>query len=177
MGRAERELDPLSGPVQRFAYDLRLLRIQAGSPSYRELSRHARYAPSVLSRAASGRELPSRNVTLAYVTACGGDTEAWRERWMALAAAQRGTHSAGRPAVAGGDDSDTSEPAEAAGQAPETAGSAGSAAQPSGSRLAKSPHMSAAPPTISTPPSAGTWWCSFTPTFSSWTARACALPG
>jgi hypothetical protein len=50
-----------------------------------------------LSRAASGRELPSLNVTLAYVTACGGDVEAWRNRWTALAATLRGPHNAGRP--------------------------------------------------------------------------------
>jgi len=95
MGRTERELDPSSGPVQRFAYDLRLLRIEAGSPSYRELSQRAQYAPSVLSRAASGRDLPSLNVTLAYVAACDGDIEAWRERWTALTAGQRGADTAG----------------------------------------------------------------------------------
>jgi hypothetical protein len=99
MGRTERELDPRSGPVQHFAYDLRLLRTEAGSPSYRQLSRRAQYAPSVLSRAASGRELPSLNVTLAYVAACGGDAEAWRNRWTALAAIERGPAGAGRPAA------------------------------------------------------------------------------
>jgi len=97
MGRTERALDPQSGPVQQFAYDLRLLRTEAGSPSYRQLSRRAQYAPSVLSRAASGRELPSLNVTLAYVTACGGDVEAWRRRWTTLAATERGPYGAGRP--------------------------------------------------------------------------------
>lgn len=85
MGRPERPLDPESGPLQRFAYDLRRLRLDAGSPSYRELARKTQYSTSVLSRAASGRELPSLAVALAYASACGGDTKHWQARWEALA--------------------------------------------------------------------------------------------
>lgn len=86
MGRSERALDPSAGLVQEFAFDLRMLRRAAGLPTYRELGHRAQYAPSVLSRAADGRELPSLNVTLAYVTACGGDRDAWEARWRTLAA-------------------------------------------------------------------------------------------
>lgn len=85
MGRPERPLDPESGPLHRFACDLRQLRLDAGSPRYRELARETQYSTSVLSRAASGRELPSLAVTLAYVGACGGDTKDWQARWEALA--------------------------------------------------------------------------------------------
>ncbi|HEY3481989.1 MAG TPA: XRE family transcriptional regulator, partial [Streptomyces sp.] len=56
---------------------------KAGNPSYRELARTALFAPSVLSSAASGNRLPSLQVTLAFVAACGGDDEAWRQRWHA----------------------------------------------------------------------------------------------
>ncbi len=89
MGRPERALDPGNGPVEQFANDLRQLRKDAGSPSYRELADKARYSASVLSRAASGRELPSLPVTLAYVGACGGDAEQWTARWHALQAGQQ----------------------------------------------------------------------------------------
>lgn len=85
MGRPERAVDPESGPVQHFAYDLRRLRLDAGSPSYRELARDTHYSASALSRAASGRELPSLAVTMAYVGACGGKTAQWQARWQSLA--------------------------------------------------------------------------------------------
>lgn len=85
MGRPEKALDPEAGPLQRFAGDLRRLRRDAGSPTYRELSHKTQYSTSVLSRAASGRDLPSLAVTLAYARACGGDASYWRNRWQALA--------------------------------------------------------------------------------------------
>jgi Protein of unknown function (DUF2690)/Helix-turn-helix domain len=86
MGRPERSLDVGSGPVAKFAWDLRALRKAAGSPSYRNLAGRANYSATVLSRAASGRELASLPVVLAYVKACGGDCDDWRERWLKLAA-------------------------------------------------------------------------------------------
>ncbi|GGU32925.1 nSTAND1 domain-containing NTPase [Lentzea flava] len=67
-----------------FAADLRRLREKAGRPTYRELSRQAHYSVTVLSDAASGRKLPTLAVTLAYVEACGGDAEEWRQRWHEL---------------------------------------------------------------------------------------------
>ncbi|MBV7698450.1 helix-turn-helix transcriptional regulator [Streptomyces sp. TRM70350] len=83
MGRRENELDPDEGPVQRLAHELRLLREKAGSPSYRELARRAGYSGPTLSEAAAGRRLPSLSVTLAYVSACGGDQAEWTQRWRA----------------------------------------------------------------------------------------------
>ena len=85
MGR--REAPVPDGPLREFALGLRELRVGApGSPTYRELSRRAHYTASVLSVAAAGNRLPSWDVTSAFVTACGGDVEEWRERWTALRA-------------------------------------------------------------------------------------------
>ncbi|MFF5518787.1 nSTAND1 domain-containing NTPase [Streptomyces coeruleorubidus] len=80
-GRAEGELDPEAGPVQRFAAGLRALREAAGRPTYREMARRARYGVTTLSQAAAGKQLPTRAVTLAYVKACGGDLAEWERRW------------------------------------------------------------------------------------------------
>jgi transcriptional regulator with XRE-family HTH domain len=80
MGRRERFLDPHTGPVQRFASELRELRESAGRPNYRQLASRAHYSVTALSQAASGSALPSLAVTLAYVRVCGGDEQAWRER-------------------------------------------------------------------------------------------------
>ncbi|WP_049564506.1 hypothetical protein [Streptomyces sp. SBT349] len=88
MGRPERALDPEAGPVERFAFDLRQLRVAAGKVSYRALSRRAHFSVTALSEAAAGHRLPSLEVTLAYVRACGGDVTDWEERWRKLAAAQ-----------------------------------------------------------------------------------------
>jgi hypothetical protein len=85
MARPERALDPATGPLEHFACELRQLRQEAGPLSYRDLARTTRYSASALSRAASGRELPSLAVTLAYVRACGGDEAAWEARWRSLA--------------------------------------------------------------------------------------------
>ncbi|MFJ8466630.1 nSTAND1 domain-containing NTPase [Streptomyces swartbergensis] len=80
-GRAEGELDPDAGPVQRFAAGLRALREGAGRPTYREMARRAGYGVTTLSQAAAGKQLPTRAVTLAYVKACGGDLAEWERRW------------------------------------------------------------------------------------------------
>jgi WD40 repeat protein len=72
--------------VQRFAFELRKLRTEAGSPGYRELARRAHYSTTTLAQAARGESLPSLAVTLAYVRACGGDATEWEERWHATAA-------------------------------------------------------------------------------------------
>lgn len=81
MGRSEKPLDPAGGPVQRFAQALRLLRQEAGGPTYRDMAREVEYSAAALSRAASGDTLPSLAVALAYVTACGADPAGWEERW------------------------------------------------------------------------------------------------
>ncbi|MFC5833752.1 WD40 repeat domain-containing protein [Nonomuraea insulae] len=78
-------MDPQDGPVQSLAWELRRLREQAGSPSYRRLSQRAHFSASTLAEAAKGERLPSLAVTLAYVTACGGDPAEWEARWRAAA--------------------------------------------------------------------------------------------
>jgi hypothetical protein len=89
MGRPERPLDASSGPIPALAHDLRMLRHRAGNPSYRELARKALFSPSVLSSAADGRRLPTLAVTLAFVSACGGDLVAWERRWREIAEQSR----------------------------------------------------------------------------------------
>ncbi|MFD0265142.1 hypothetical protein ACFVGY_00895 [Streptomyces sp. NPDC127106] len=86
MARKERPLEGDDGPLLRFAAALRRLRHEAGSPPYRRLAARAHYSVATLSEAAAGRRLPSLDVTLAYVRACGGDTGEWERRWHACAA-------------------------------------------------------------------------------------------
>ncbi|MGA5566625.1 hypothetical protein ACPCUV_36410 [Streptomyces platensis] len=81
MGRPENPIDPQDGPVQRFAYELRKLRDEAGAPAYRAMSQRAGFSAATLSQAAAGERLPTLPVVLAYVRACGGDEEEWRRRW------------------------------------------------------------------------------------------------
>jgi hypothetical protein len=89
MGRPERPIDPDAGPVAEFASELRKLRDKAGRPSYRELSRQARFSVTVLSEAAGGRSLPTLAVVRGYVRACGGDECEWEERWRRAALQRR----------------------------------------------------------------------------------------
>ncbi|GAA4340038.1 hypothetical protein GCM10023086_75360 [Streptomyces venetus] len=81
MGRPEADLDPERGPVQRFAFELRKLRQDAGGITYRQMARQVEISVSTLSRAANGEQLPSLQVALAYVRACGGEEQAWERRW------------------------------------------------------------------------------------------------
>lgn len=94
MGRSEQPVP--DGPLKEFAEGLRALR-HGEKLTYRQLSQRARYSYSVLSTAASGRELPTLDVTLAYVRACKGDATAWEERWKSAAAALRHTGQDPRP--------------------------------------------------------------------------------
>ena len=73
-------------PVGMFAADLRALMAAAGVPSYRELARRAHFSHTVIAAAAGGKVLPSLEVTLAFVGACGGDAAVWEERWRAVRA-------------------------------------------------------------------------------------------
>jgi hypothetical protein len=81
MGRPEKPVNTSGGVATQFARELRELRARAGNPTYREMARSAMYSSSVLSSAASGNRMPSLQVTLAFVAACGGDDEAWRRHW------------------------------------------------------------------------------------------------
>ncbi|MEU6549018.1 hypothetical protein ABZ915_01855 [Streptomyces sp. NPDC046915] len=80
-GRPESPLDPSAGPVQRLAFELRKLRAEAGSPTYRAMAERTGQGASTLSQAAAGERLPTLPVVLAYVRACDGDPEEWEERW------------------------------------------------------------------------------------------------
>lgn len=83
MGRRESPLADGDGPVARFAADLRALRIAHGEKTYRQLAASCFFSAATLARAASGRAMPSLEVTLAYVAACDGDPAEWRRRWEA----------------------------------------------------------------------------------------------
>ncbi|MCP2272677.1 hypothetical protein LV75_005203 [Actinokineospora diospyrosa] len=74
-------MEPGDPVLVEFAEALRELRRKAGSPTYRQLSTRAHYSTAALSDAAAGRRLPTLNVTLAYVRACGGDAREWEQRW------------------------------------------------------------------------------------------------
>ncbi|MFE9687353.1 PQQ-binding-like beta-propeller repeat protein [Streptomyces sp. NPDC006285] len=80
-GRREVPVDPAAGPVQRFAFELRKLRAEADGITYRSLAQRAGYSVTTLSQAAAGDQLPTLQVALAYVGACGGDLAEWEARW------------------------------------------------------------------------------------------------
>ncbi|MCM6775369.1 hypothetical protein NDR87_16175 [Nocardia sp. CDC159] len=85
MGRRENPLDPAAGPVQRFAVELRKLRQDGGDLTYRAMAQRVNFSATALSQAAAGERLPSLAVTLAYVSACGGDPVEWERRWREAA--------------------------------------------------------------------------------------------
>ncbi|WP_125645011.1 AAA family ATPase [Nonomuraea sp. WAC 01424] len=92
MGRRERPVDPADGPVAAFAVELRKLRQEAGGPSYRAMAARVPCSAATLAQAAAGDRFATLPVTLAYVQACGGDTQQWRTRWQeALAAVREAT--------------------------------------------------------------------------------------
>ncbi|MEV1076645.1 hypothetical protein AB0I98_00045 [Streptomyces sp. NPDC050211] len=82
MGRREKPLDPAQGALQRFAYELRKLRDEAGMPTYRAMALRTGYSGPTLSAAAAGERLPTLPVLKAYVIACGGDPGEWERRWQ-----------------------------------------------------------------------------------------------
>jgi hypothetical protein len=80
-------VDPQAGPLQAFAFALREVRTEAGSPTYRALAKTAGYSAATLSEAAGGVRRPTLDVVLAYVGACRGDVDLWDKRWHELQAA------------------------------------------------------------------------------------------
>ncbi|MEV6971331.1 helix-turn-helix transcriptional regulator [Hamadaea sp. NPDC051192] len=85
-GRPEAAIDPQTGPIARFAIELRQLRQSSGGRTYAALARRARVSASALSDAARGARLPTWPVVEAFVAACGPEPAAWRERWLAAQA-------------------------------------------------------------------------------------------
>lgn len=77
-------MDPAAGPLQAFAFALRKVRTEAGSPTYRALAKSAGYSAATLSEAAGGTRKPTLDVVLAYVGACRGDVDQWTRRWHEL---------------------------------------------------------------------------------------------
>ncbi|MEV6483375.1 helix-turn-helix domain-containing protein [Streptomyces sp. NPDC051576] len=90
MGRPEGPLDPEAGPVQRFAYELRRLRREAGGITYRAMADRVDFSAATLSESAAGERLPSLAVVLAYAEACGADPGEWERRWRRAAEEEAG---------------------------------------------------------------------------------------
>ncbi|SCF46444.1 Protein of unknown function (DUF2690) [Micromonospora matsumotoense] len=80
-----------------FVADLARLRRDAGQPSLRKMSGTAHYSHTALAGVLSGGRLPSLELTMAFVRACGGDEAAWRARWHREAELSR----AAEPSTAG----------------------------------------------------------------------------
>jgi transcriptional regulator with XRE-family HTH domain len=80
MPRPEKPIDP-RWPLADFAGGLRALRKKRGI-TYREMARITHYGVTTLSSAANGRELPTLEVTLAYVFACDSTQQDWDCRWQ-----------------------------------------------------------------------------------------------
>lgn len=81
MARPERPVDPASGPIHAFAADLRLIRDEAGNPTYLRMARASGRSRTALAEAAGGDHLPSWETVAAFVRACGQDPASWRRRW------------------------------------------------------------------------------------------------
>ena len=67
--------------AQLLVAELNQLRVSAGMPSYRQLAARTHYSRSALWRATHSPYLPSREITLALASACGGDRAEWDRKW------------------------------------------------------------------------------------------------
>ncbi|MGC9669452.1 helix-turn-helix domain-containing protein [Planosporangium sp. 12N6] len=152
MARHERAVDPAAGPLQRFAYELRKARAEAGNPTYRALAKTAGYSATTLSEAAGGLRKPTLEVVLAYVGACGGDVDEWRRRWYELDTELSDRRAAGPPELAG-TPADLPEPATTPPDAAEPATASTQAAEPAATPVDHpGPPV---PPPLSDPPRPG----------------------
>lgn len=86
---ADDDESPAEDTVQRFAMDLRTLRVDAGNPTLKRLASETGISRTVLSEALSGRTLPTARTVAGLVRACGEDTAPWMHRREALAAAAK----------------------------------------------------------------------------------------
>ncbi|MEO6081542.1 MAG: substrate-binding and VWA domain-containing protein [Umezawaea sp.] len=73
-------LNPDGPPAEAFAYRLVKLRDEIGLTSA-QLAAMTDYSQADLAEATSGRELPSWELTSAYIRACGDNPEQWRPWW------------------------------------------------------------------------------------------------
>jgi hypothetical protein len=69
-------------PLADFASGLRALK-KTSRLTYRQMAEKTNYSRTVLSAAAGGRELPTLQVTLAYIGVCGGSAAEWECLWAA----------------------------------------------------------------------------------------------
>ncbi|MEW2176644.1 helix-turn-helix domain-containing protein [Streptomyces sp. NPDC005406] len=97
-GRREHPLDPQEGPLERFALELREIR-ERSRLTYAEMADLAHFASSTLSQAAAGHRLPTWQVVLAYVRACGEDPGPWKVRWEDVRLALYGPEAEREPAA------------------------------------------------------------------------------
>lgn len=102
MPRRPAPLDPGSGPVERFAAELRALRDRLGSaaPSTTALAEAAGIPRSTLYAVLAGKRVPSEKALVSLVEACGGDVAEWlaqRTRVLEEVAPPRSTETPGRP--------------------------------------------------------------------------------
>jgi len=96
----------MSADLQRFADDLKRLRVAAGIASQRLLASRAFVSHTTIWAAERGEELPSLAVTLAIVKACGGDEQDWERRWRLVYAASNEQAASPWPAQGVADGSD-----------------------------------------------------------------------
>ncbi|MER7568355.1 helix-turn-helix transcriptional regulator [Streptomyces sp. NPDC097941] len=83
MARPENHLHRDGTPRRELALALRDLRGASGL-TYAQMASRCNYSISALQEAASGQRLATLPATLAFVTACGGDTNAWQHYWNQL---------------------------------------------------------------------------------------------
>ena len=81
MPRPERPIDPSGGALQAFAFELRVLRQQAGTPKYLQMQRMTGKSRTALAEAAGGDHLAKWETVEAFVSACNGDLAMWRIKW------------------------------------------------------------------------------------------------
>ncbi|MEW2396724.1 helix-turn-helix domain-containing protein [Streptomyces sp. NPDC046862] len=70
--------------MQRFAAELRRLRITAGDPQLKTIAARAQCSQATVSEALNGHRLPSETVTRRLVAALDGDWVRWRELWRVV---------------------------------------------------------------------------------------------
>ncbi|WP_051467285.1 NBR1-Ig-like domain-containing protein [Actinomadura oligospora] len=86
--------------IEHFAAVLRELRNSVGNPSFREMSGRSRaISHATLHEATRGNRLPSWATTVEFVKACGGEPEAFRERWEKANLTVRSVTTGGHPIV------------------------------------------------------------------------------
>ena len=90
-GRREQPPDLPPGPVADFLLDLRRLRVEAGSPSYRLMAARSGAGNQVrshttLSELTTRPQLATWDTTAAYIRGLGRDPEEWRTRWQRVQA-------------------------------------------------------------------------------------------